>query len=518
MLSQAEYDKLKDDLIPDLCDTLSRHSEVKFTASGNLYLNSEKTDHKSASSVFLRTFSQEPFRKYMPLLAEAPSPNYFFEAFRVHLRTYLNKNKYSAYSVMAEVENFTYDGFIPFISIYDSAQVLFFHSKTNRIAELDWKTYTLTTDKERQLTPVRAVIEFNPYRPEQIYKQDSGYGQTCTHINTYKKPEWQVARELTDAERQKYCNLPSIINDFFTHLFPDAGCREFVFDWLHFAITLRCETYLVLNGAKGIGKNILSETICKALIGKDNHKMAQPGALESQFNSVLVQSRMIVFDEFKIDDDEKVNRLKRYINAEQMIEKKGVDVGKTQVTYNSFIISNNGLHDILIYWDDRRFSVADMTETKLEEAWSSDQIKLLVDTVSDPESPVMREFGYWLLYRTPKVAKDNFHAFKGRHFYKLCYATMAEWQKLIIDEITSKSYDDMSEGDLRIKFKERTGGQGRLPQRTKIEDFLKNYKHEGKHYLGELRQEERTWQIIINDEFRRPASADTSGISWESLL
>lgn len=512
-MSSADYDRLKDELIPELCEYLSKITELKITKTGNTYINSQKVDHKNAEPFFSTIFLRET--RFAPLLGEAPSAAYFFEVFRVHLKSFLTKNKHSDYAVMAEVENFTYDGFIPFISVYDSKQVLFFHSRTNRIAELDYETYKITTDKERQLTPVRAVIEFNPYRPEQIYKQDGGYGKECSHINTYKKPEWQLSRELTHSERKENCVLPPIIGDFFTHLFPDKVCRDFIFDWLHYAITLRCETYLVLNGAKGIGKNILSETICKALIGKDNHKLAQPGALESQFNSVLIQSRMIVFDEFKIDDDDKVNRLKRYINAEQMIERKGVDVGKTQVTYNSFIISNNGLHDIRIYWDDRRFSVADVTNIKLEDVWSKEKIKALVDAVSDPESPIMRQFGYWLLYRIPVVAKDNFYAYKGAHFYKLCYATMAEWQKLIIDEITSCNYEELEEGTLRMAYKNRTGGQGRLPQATKIEDFLSNYKHEGRHYLGEIKKEERGWNIVINEQFRK---SDLPAVGWENLL
>ena len=70
------------------------------------------------------------------------------------------------------------------------------------------------------------------------------------------------------------------------------------------------------------------------------------------------------------------------------------------------------------------------------------------------------------------VAKDNFYAFKGRHFYKLCYATMTDWQKLIVDEITSKNHEEISEGDLKMAYKNRTGGQGRLPQPTKIEKFV----------------------------------------------
>ena len=511
------YDQLKDELIPELCETLTSKHEVRLTSAGNLFINSEKTDHRTASGVFLNLFTSPDMKKFMPLLTDAPSSTYFFEAFRVHLKLFLKKSKYSSYSVQAEVENFTYSGFIPFISIHDSGQILFFHSDSGKIAELDWKTYTMTTEGDKQLTPVRAVIEFNPYRPEQIYVQDTEYSRKCTHINTYKKPEWQLARQLTIAEKDNFCRLPPIINDFFSHLFPDEICRNFVFDWLHFAITLRCETYLVLNGAKGVGKGVLAESICKALLGKDNHKLAQPGALESQFNSVLTSSRMIVFDEFKIDDDDKINRLKRYINSEQMIEKKGVDVGKTQVTYNSFILCSNSLHDMKIAWDDRRFSVADMTTTKLDEVWDKDKIKELVDSVSDPESEVIRQFGYWLLYRIPKVAKDNFYAFKGAHFYRLCYATMAEWQKLVVDEITSGKHDgELSEGDLRMAYKDRTGGQGRLPQATKIEDFLQNYKHEGKHYLGELRREGKGWFIVLNEKFRSSETYET--VNVEDIL
>ena len=236
------YDKLKDELIPELCEVITKNAEVKLTNAGNLYINSEKTDHRTAGTVFLKLFTQDHFRKFMPLIAEAPSPSYFFEAFRVHLKMHMTRSKYSSYNAMAEVENFTYDGFIPFISIYDTNQILFFHSRSGRIAELDWKTYTLTTDRERQLVPVRAVIEFNPYRPEQIYVQDTGFGGNCTHINTYKKPDWQVARELSASEREQYCKLPKIIDDFFRHLFPDEVCRYFVFDWLHHALTLRCET------------------------------------------------------------------------------------------------------------------------------------------------------------------------------------------------------------------------------------------------------------------------------------
>lgn len=512
---QANYDDLRKELFPELFQKLDKAVSCRVTTGGNVIINSEKASYSNFSTVFLNLFqSQENLRKFIPLITEAPVPVHFFEAFKTEWKVFKSRKKYVDIDSV-NMQGFNYQGFIPFISIYDSSKILFFHPATGKLADLDWQTYKLTTDKDNQVVPIRGVVEFNPYRPEQIFNQETGYGQECTHINTYKKPEWQLSRELTAEEKEELCHLPPIIDEFFKHLFPSDKCREFIFDWLHHALTLRCETYLVLNGAKGIGKNILSETICKALLGKDNHKLAQPGALESNFNSILTASRMIVFDEFKIDDDDKINRLKRYINSEQMIERKGVDVGKTTTTYNSFIICSNSLHDIRIAWDDRRFSVADMTQIKLEEAWSKEKIRELVEIVSNPDSDIIRQFGYWLLYRP--VSTDNFAVYKGEHFYKLCYSSMPDWCKLIIDEVSSKRHEELEEGQLKMMYKDRTGGLGRFPQLTKVEDFLKNYKHEGTTYLGEIvRGEGKSYTLVVNPEFAPPK--DNTGIEWESVL
>lgn len=515
-MTQTEYDLLKDDLIPELCEALENATETKFTKANVLYINSEKVDHKSFSQVFLNLFSSQDFKKFMPLLTEAPSPVYFFEAFRTHFKAYKSKTKYGHYNTMEEIQDFSYEGFIPFISIHDNNQVLFFHSQTGQLVDLDYKTYTLTTEKERQVRPIRAVVSFNPYRPEQIYKQDTLTGQKCSHINTYKKPEWQLPRQLTEAEKKQNVHLPPIIDKFFDHVFPDKRCRNYIFDWLHFALTDRCETYLVLNGAKGIGKGIFAEKLCKALLGKDNHKLAPQGVFDSYFNSVLDKCRMVVFDEIKVDDEEKLDRLKRFINKDQMIERKGQDVGKTVETFNSFIICNNAETDMRISWDDRRFSVADMTKEKLEDVWSEEERKALVEALEDPESPIVRQFGYWLLYRTPQAMKDNFTVWKGAHFYKLCYTSLPEWAKLIVDEVTTGGHEEIDEATLRLAYADRTNKQGRLPNRIKIEDFLKNYKHDGDKYLGDLEIENKTWKIVVSGEYC--GVKDNTGIQWDSVL
>jgi hypothetical protein len=276
-----------------------------------------------------------------------------------------------------------------------------------------------------------------------------------------------------------------------------------------------------MNGIKGLGKNILSDIIFKALLGRNNHKVAHQEALSKGFNAILKECRMIVFDEFKIVEDAHINTLKRYANTDQMIEHKGIDVGNTEKTFNSFIICNNAITDMRVEWDDRRFSVVDLSTTKLEDAWSTERIDYLISIFqNETEVPLeVRQFGYWLLYRDPVVAKSPFYCYKGEHFYRLCYASFPEWAKMIIDEVTDGVHQDyFEEADLKRLFKDRTNGVQRFPNAVKVEDFIKNYKHKGKDYLGHIEKDDRTYYLQVNPIFVKNKSvADNTGIKFLSI-
>jgi len=507
------YDELKKVQFPKLFDLLFSDAETKITHAGTIRINSEKIDHKNFASWFVGLCKEPKFQPFYPFLMEAPTPNVFFEDFRRGLKAHQVSLKYAGSVGIDVIKDFSYENFIPFISIEDVNKKMFFNKISGEIFDLDYKTYELTVDKDLRRVPIRAVIDFNPYRPEHIYRAESRYGQECTHINTFKRPEWQLPRELSSVEREKFAKLPPIIDRFMSHLFPDSVCRDFVYDWLHHALTKRCETYLVLNGAKGIGKGLFTDYLCKVLIGKENHKQAPPSGLDSNFNAILENCRMIVFDEFRIDEDDKINKLKRYINKDQMIEHKGMDVGKTIQTYNSFVISSNSLSDIRIAWDDRRFSVVDITNTKLDEKWDKTAIKELISSIEEDDSDIMRQFGYWLLYRNP--SENEFGCYKGSHFYKLCYSSLPEWSKVIIDEVTTGVYDSIDDITIKMSFKDRNP-MGKFPQVSRIEDFLKNYKHDGKNYLGEIIKTGKNWYLKVSSDFYK-SNQDTTGISWEIL-
>ena len=507
------YEELKRENFPELFRILFSEFHVQISPAGAIKINSEKIDHKTFPVWYMTLCKDEKLSKFITMLMEAPTPNVFFEDFRRGLKTYQVERKTANTRGIDVVKDFDYSDLIPFTSIENYKVMMFYNRNTGEIMPLDYQTYEKTTEKEYRTPLVRAVIKFNPYRPESIYVAESEYGKECTHINTFKRPEWQFPRELTATERKEFCKLPPTIDRFMRHLFPDDDCRNFVYDWLHYALAKRCETYLVLNGAKGIGKGIFTDHLCRSLLGKENHVIAPPGALESNFNAILKDKRMIVFDEFRIDDEDKINKLKRYINRDQTIEHKGLDIGKTIETFNSFIISSNSLGDMRISWDDRRFSVLDITETKLNEVWSKYEIEALIEEL-EPTSKAMQEFGYWLLYRH---AKDNeFAVFKGKHFYKLCYSSLPEWSRVVIDEVLGAKSDMIDDAQLKMAYKE-SNPMGKFPNPHKVEDFLKNYKHEGKYYLGEFKRDHRSWYIHVDRHFYKPMGQDNTGIDWEIL-
>lgn len=484
-------------------DLKNENAFIKVTHAGSISINEEKINLRNTLQ-FLQGRVRMNAELNPLLMMEV---NSFLSLFRI---THAQATRQTPEYKDVEVNNYNFDGLIPFQSVTDASRYVMFDSKLGTVTDLDFDTFKSNRDTAR-IEPIKARIEFNPYSPRQIDYRKDHYGRPCNFLNTYKKPAWQFDRELTMGEVSAF-QPPKIFTEFMCHLFPDKDCRTFVLDWLHFALTDRCETYLVLNGAKGIGKNLFSENLCKPLMGAHNHKIAQPSALESNFNALLKDSRMIVFDEFRVDSPEKINKLKRYVNEEQMIERKGVDVGETTKTYNSFIISNNDMADMKIAWDDRRFSVADLTKIKLADAWNADKINELLACFKDEEQ--MRNIGYFLMYRKTKHTK--FDAFKKKHFYDLCYSSFAEWQKCIIDMASSKSYREITHADLKKEYRKRTDVT-RLPSFAKIKDFLESYRHDGVLSLGEVFKQQGNdfWIITLSDQFCSP---DVEEENWEQLL
>lgn len=354
--------------------------------------------------------------------------------------------------------------------------------------------------------PIPSIFSFDPFNiaPFRIVQHEN---LELTQFNLYQPPAWMEANEqgehLVSAEDVK---LPQLFHEFMEHVFPDKKARNFVWGWLYFALTSRAETYLVLNGKKGLGKGVLAEEFTKALVGEDNFKIAPESFLTSDFNSSLDKGRVVYLDEVKVDTETKVNKLKRYINSRQAIERKGIDADKVVSTYNSFIISNNRLTDMLIEWDDRRFSVMDMNETTLRDVWGQAKVDELINLIRMPE--FQKAFGYYVFHHGKQEGQDEFSVYRGEHFYRLVYSSLSEWQKLVVDTLLSGKSSEYDIRDLRSEYKSRVD-IGKFPVKIdRIQAFLDNYRHNGEECIG--RAEAREEGIVLIPT--RPVSDNLSNV------
>lgn len=379
--------------------------------------------------------------------------------------------------------------YIPAVDMITTEKYLI-NPETKQLSELQYEAYQATLhpeDKSAFVASTRlALFQYDPYDltklsvvPFESYE--------VLKVNLYNPPAWRLC-----SNPHKPC--PPLVARTLKHLFPDRESRTFVLDWLYHLLIDRNETYLVLNGRKGVGKGIFSKLVC-ALVGRNNYTEAPESLLDSQFNSALDKKRAIVLDEIKVDKA-KHTKLKRYINKYQNIEKKGKDAERIMETFNSFIITNNDETDMYLEFDDRRFSVPDITTRDLTESLTKEEIKSLDAALEEEDSDIVKEFGYFIFNRGAKE-NDQFSTVKGEKFYGLVYTSLRHWQKFLVEELLETRSEEIPLGKLR-NIAQTSDENINFPlNEQKIEDFLNNYKHYGELVLGTMEKRGKEFYIIV---------------------
>ena len=343
-------------------------------------------------------------------------------------------------------------------------------------------------DREVVARPRLAIRKYNPYTMRG-WEQVEYNTEDVVEVNTYVPPKWRFEASPDEI------NIPKAIDKVLRHLFPNDLQREFVLDWLHNALLDKNETFLVLNGAKGVGKGIFCD-ICKLLVGPEHYSILPESVITSHFNSVLKDKRLLVMDEYDVDRKAHT-KLKRFINPTMNIEEKGKDANEAIETFNSYVISNNNEDSMHVEWDDRRFSIPDLSGIDLQKIMDEDEINELSQLIKEDNQELAVEWGNYILHREPMFAK--FKALKGDTFWKLVYVSLKNWQKYLVDKIIfGDDYEDnlMEIDTIRSSYKREE--RGTFPNRDKVADFLKNYRHNGgKSPLGEVVLEDGEFFIKI---------------------
>lgn len=221
-----------------------------------------------------------------------------------------------------------------------------------------------------------ATFDYRPLEPGMLLKNSDG----SYSYNTYVPPKWLEEWFYSKGEIQpkKVSEIPTMYYKFFNHL---VGGNKPSFDYLikWLANGLKRKNYCILTtiGKQGIGKGVLGE-IMRKIFGRENYYAGSDRMFKGTFNSQIANRRLVYCDEIFIREKEDEDKLKLVVNDNIEIEKKGVDAKEIK-NYANFYVSSNNMDAICLTADDRRFSIIDLTDVKLLEIMSPDEIKELLE-------------------------------------------------------------------------------------------------------------------------------------------
>jgi hypothetical protein len=321
---------------------------------------------------------------------------------------------------------------------------------------------------------VLAKFDYNPSKPSVFEDADAR-----NVFNTHVSPAWVERFLETVGEIPERSVLPGIMEDFFRHF--TGGCDdsfEYLLDWIATAIQNRNRTILTAIGEQGTGKGLTAQ-ILKQLVGESNFVNTRDEVLKAKFNGQLKNKRLVNIDEVAIKTNEHHDRLKDLVNDFIEIERKGENA-VTVRNFASYYISSNRQSAVRPEAGDRRFSIIQVTDKKIQETELRHRIEtelLLNQTIA--------EAGAFFYHR--KVLRNMDVPFRSRRYEEVIAASLTPWQEWLLEEVTKPGWptaESLSALQDRVSTK-----FGTRPNREVFEEFARLYPQVlSLHRIGKIRE------------------------------
>jgi len=332
---------------------------------------------------------------------------------------------------------------------------------------------------------------FNPTRHENYFAENGNQ-----YLNKYHLPEWRISKDTIQKDL-----MPTKFLQFMKHLFDgDDKQIEFTLNWIYRLLTSRNETALVFNGDKGVGKNVFY-AICKTLVGHPYCSEATSKFGVKEFNDIFREKILILIDEHRVNK-EKYNFLKSAFNEYQTIEAKGAAVKSTERVYTNFMLFHNSAADLYLENSERRFSVMDITNKKLTDIWTHEEIQTFYKEIEDPESDTIRTIGNYILHYGSTRTQNPFDLYLGDKYQEIVDEHVDVLLLAMVDLIENEKYDEdyELEGDKINRHCNSLLGIKRATKGSRAETLVKEYKYKGKYSLGVVDKKAIPWKLTVNPE------------------
>lgn len=296
-------------------------------------------------------------------------------------------------------------------------------------------------------------------------------------FNYYRAPDNRLLEAASEPR------LHPILKKFFEHFFINEDSRNYMYRWMYTLTHIfhRTTPIVVLCGKAAVGKNTFVENILVGLIGDHNyHKAAQ---LSERFNASVLNCQLHFFDEGTLEGHAKRN-LKGFHELFVAIERKGIDVAAPERIFARFIIATNNRTDIRLDGNDRKFSVPEITDTKLVEVFSPEEQEFLFNFKKDTKTQA--EFISWLAANHAHDKPEP--PYHGSLFKEICYESLPHWFQTFLskcrmdEEFTLKQF--RKDSDIK-----NIGVD-------KIKERLYAYEHENKVKVADVITEGGTTRFV----------------------
>ncbi len=294
----------------------------------------------------------------------------------------------------------------------------------------------------------QGIIVFDPATTKHVWKDGDSYV-----LNVCPVPPWKRLENVTP-------RLPAEIQQFIEgHFFTDKTQIDRIYKTLSCLVYGRLQFAIGLIGSTGSGKDHFF-SIMQGIVGIESTIKLERGHLTGTFNDALSRKRLLVADDEPMGLKGR-DYVKVITNETMTINRKHKASNKMEKVHHSLLFTNNDYTTVYLANEDRRFSIPDITDSKLEKIWTIKQINTNRKLLEDPEH--MAAFCGWLEEQHPVTDEDRFAVIKGKMYEKIVQASLTDWFRYILE------YFDEAEMDFEMDFKDL---------RAKTNSYIKSQKRE----------------------------------------
>ena len=262
-----------------------------------------------------------------------------------------------------------------FTNMREKGQLIFmddpFHPEIKQIEKAQLRN-VLDKDAMKDLVIRPCEFVYDPFKRERVYEGDD----LISYFNNYEPPTWMVDEYGQYKEVERVDKMPELFHRFFIHLSNGKESEyNYMVKWLANSIQDRNFCVLTAIGAPGIGKGVLGN-IMLGLVGLSNFTKTDNKLISKDFNAQIRNKRLVFCDEINIKKTNHMNKFKDLVNDNIEIEGKGKDA-KLDDNYASIYVASNNLDSLYIPENDRRFSVIELTNNRLDSNFTVEEIEQL---------------------------------------------------------------------------------------------------------------------------------------------